>query len=160
VALELVVVPALLALVLVPAEADRPAGEPLAELVQHPVRVHAVLRQHVPDLLGVHLVGKRLRGLLGLVGAHVPRDVVDDRLLVEDPLRPPPGPAPPFIGGIVSTGPSAGSDRYRTVSGVVPCASSRSGSSWPNSWMSRATRPVQPVWCEAPRPAPSSPWKY
>ena len=23
-----------------------------------------------------------------------------------------------------------------------------------------ATRPVQPVWCEAPRPAPVSPWKY
>ena len=23
-----------------------------------------------------------------------------------------------------------------------------------------ATRPVQPVWCEAPSPAPSSPWKY
>ena len=23
-----------------------------------------------------------------------------------------------------------------------------------------ATRPVQPVWCDAPRPAPSSPWKY
>src|SRR5207249_3574578 len=28
-------------------------------------------------------------------------------------------------------------------------------------WMMRsATRPVQPVWCEAPSPAPVSPWKY
>ena len=27
-----------------------------------------------------------------------------------------------------------------------------------HSSMSEATRPVQPVWCDAPRPAPLSPW--
>ena len=30
----------------------------------------------------------------------------------------------------------------------------------PLCWMSLATRPVQPVWWLAPRPAPLSPWKY
>src|SRR3954453_8422176 len=29
-----------------------------------------------------------------------------------------------------------------------------------NTWARRATTPVQPVWCEAPIPAPLSPWKY
>ena len=42
-----------------------------------------------------------------------------------------------------------------------------SGSRWrglraysPLCWMSFATSPVQPVWWLAPRPAPTSPWKY
>ena len=30
----------------------------------------------------------------------------------------------------------------------------------PESWMMRATQPVQPVWWLAPIPAPLSPWKY
>ena len=34
------------------------------------------------------------------------------------------------------------------------------GVNWPRLWISLATSPVQPVWCEAPRPAPLSPWKY
>src|SRR5262249_48113082 len=29
-----------------------------------------------------------------------------------------------------------------------------------HSSSSEATRAVQPVWCDAPRPAPLSPWKY
>ena len=29
-----------------------------------------------------------------------------------------------------------------------------------HSSISEATSAVQPVWCEAPRPAPLSPWKY
>ena len=29
-----------------------------------------------------------------------------------------------------------------------------------HSSISDATRAVQPVWCEAPRPSPLSPWKY
>jgi len=35
-----------------------------------------------------------------------------------------------------------------------------SASNWPMLWISLATRPVQPVWWEAPSPAPLSPWKY
>jgi hypothetical protein len=30
----------------------------------------------------------------------------------------------------------------------------------PRLMIRSATRPVQPVWCDAPRPAPVSPWKY
>ena len=30
----------------------------------------------------------------------------------------------------------------------------------PRPMMRLATSPVHPVWCEAPRPAPVSPWKY
>src|SRR6202007_40565 len=46
------------------------------------------------------------------------------------------------------------------------CASSRCDSRSSTRGASRrrmrrwATRPVQPVWCVAPRPAPLSPWKY
>lgn len=47
----------------------------------------------------------------------------------------------------------------RAKGGVL--SSSRSwGSRWPNRLMSTATTPVHPVWCDAPRPAPLSPWKY
>ena len=34
------------------------------------------------------------------------------------------------------------------------------GFSQPASTTRSATRPVQPVWCDAPSPAPVSPWKY
>ena len=38
--------------------------------------------------------------------------------------------------------------------------SKASGVRYPRPWMTRATRPVQPVWWLAPSPAPLSPWKY
>ena len=41
---------------------------------------------------------------------------------------------------------------------TVPLGSVRIASRFAS--ISDATSAVQPVWCEAPRPAPLSPWKY
>ena len=45
----------------------------------------------------------------------------------------------------------------RSGEAPVPCAI---WSTTPPRQMRCATNPVQPVWCEAPIPAPVSPWKY
>ena len=46
--------------------------------------------------------------------------------------------------------PASRAPTWRTVSAEI----------LPNSWISFATSPVQPVWWLAPMPAPLSPWKY
>jgi hypothetical protein len=52
--------------------------------------------------------------------------------------------------------------RYFPPGGPLLLPRSRNvfASTVPKILMSGATSPVQPVWCEAPTPAPLSPWKY
>ena len=50
--------------------------------------------------------------------------------------------------------------RYGRAIGHWRSSSTVSASNWPRLWISLATRPVHPVWWDAPSPAPLSPWKY
>src|SRR5262249_35648204 len=53
-----------------------------------------------------------------------------------------------------------GAPRYGVASERSPSRKIVRASRQPTSWIIRATAPVQPVWCDAPSPAPLSPWKY
>src|SRR4051812_24178940 len=56
--------------------------------------------------------------------------------------------------------PAEGAAFSRTNAAFRPTSRNRAPSTLPNSSMSEATSPVQPVWWLAPMPAPLLPWKY